>query len=186
MDNLYQTPSAQLLVEERPRDTFFVTSPTKLYVLFFMTLGFYSIYWSYKHWDRQRAAMRPKKINPAARSIFHIFFIHSLCRLILTQLQAKGLGEWKYGRVAWLYILLVFASNGLSRFDSLGGVTLEIMLLAAGTILPAWPLSIIQEKANLASGDPGGQSNNRFSVANLLCMLPGALLWLLIIIGSYL
>lgn len=186
MDNLYQTPSAELLVEEHPRTTFFVTSPKKLFVLFFMTLGFYAIYWAYKHWDRQRAAMRPKKISPAARSIFHIFFIHSLCRLIVAQLKAKGLGDWKYSAVAWLYIILVFASNGLSRIESMNSVALEIILLIACIILPAWPLSIIQEKANLASGDPSGQSNSRFSIANCLCMVPGGLLWLLIIIGSYL
>lgn len=186
MENLYQTPSAPLLAEERPRTIFFVTSTSKLYVLFFMTLGFYAVYWAYKQWDSQRATMRPKKISPAARSIFHIFFIHSLCRLILAQLQAKGLGDWRYASAAWMYIVLVFASNGLSRLDGHIGVTLEIMLLLAGTILPAWPLSIIQEKANLASDDPTGQSNSRFSTANYLCMLPGGLLWLLIIIGSYL
>lgn len=185
MDNLYQTPSASLLVDEHPRDTFFVTATHKLYVLFFLTLGFYSVYWAYKHWDSQRAAMRPKKISPAARSIFHIVFIHSLCRLIAAQLQAKGLGAWKYSGVAWLYIVLVFASNGLARFDGRIGVTLEILLLLAGTILPAWPLALIQEKANLVSNDPAGERNSHFSLANYLCMLPGALLWLLIIIGSY-
>lgn len=93
MDNLYQTPSAELIIEERPRDMFFVTSLNKLFTLYFVTLGLYSIYWVYKQWDTQRAAMRPKRISPAARSIFQIFFIHSLCRLIAKQLQAKGLEE---------------------------------------------------------------------------------------------
>lgn len=186
MDNLYQTPSAELLVEEHPRDAFFVTSLNKLFTLYFVTLGLYSIYWVYKQWDTQRAAMRPKKISPAARSIFQIFFIHSLCRLIAGQLQAKGLGDWKYAAVAWAYIALIFVSNGLSRADGHLGATLELMLLLVGTILPAWPLSIIQAKANLVSGDSEGSSNSRFSVANYLCMVPGVLLWLLVFLGYFL
>lgn len=186
MDNLYQTPSAELIIEKRPRDMFFVTSLNKLFTLYFVTLGLYSIYWVYKQWDTQRAAMRPRRISPAARSIFQIFFIHSLCRLIAKQLQAKGLEEWKYASVAWTYIALIFVSNGLSRAGSHLGAPLELMLLLVGTILPAWPLSIIQTKANLVSGDTEGSSNSRFSIGNYLCMVPGVLLWLMVFIGYFL
>ncbi|MBD9398126.1 MFS transporter permease [Pseudomonas sp. PDM11] len=186
MDNIYQTPSADLLPQERASDTFFVTSTRKLYLLYFFTLGFYSIYWAYKHWDRQRATMLPKKISPAARSIFHIFFIHSLCRLIQGQLQAKGLGEWKYAAVAWTYIIMVFVGNGLSRVESFGHPILDIVLLVAATLVTAWPLASIQQQANLASGDSAGEQNSRFSLANWLCMLPGILLWLFIAIAMFL
>ncbi|TBU88309.1 MFS transporter permease [Phytopseudomonas dryadis] len=187
MDNLYRTPSADLLVNERPAaTTFFVTSTAKLYLMFFLTLGLYSIYWFYKQWDTQRVAMRPKKISPAARSLFNIFFVHSLCARIREQLQARGLDEWKYGLVAWLYILTILGSNALSRVDGQVGEMLELMLLAASVILPAWPLAVIQEKANQASGDPQGASNARLSLQNLLCATPGALLWLLIVVGSLL
>ena len=186
MDNIYQPPSADLLPRERASNTFFVTATGKLYLLYFFTLGFYSIYWAYKHWDRQRASMLPKKISPAARSIFHIFFIHSLCRLIQGQLLAKGLGEWKYSAIAWAYIVLVFVGNGLSRVESFGNPLLDIVLLAAATLVTAWPLATIQHQANLASGDSAGEENNRLSLANWLCMLPGILLWLFIAIAMFL
>ncbi|OLU23016.1 MFS transporter permease [Pseudomonas sp. PA15(2017)] len=186
MDNLYQPPSADLLQQANADGSFFVTSTRKLYLVYLFTFGFYSIYWAYKHWDRQRAGMLPKKISPAARSIFHIFFIHSLCRLIQGQLQAKGLGAWKYSAVAWAYITLVFVSNGLSRGESLGNPLLEILVLVATTLVTAWPLATIQQQANLASGDPAGKQNSRLSLANWLCMLPGVLLWLFVVIVMFL
>lgn len=186
MDNLYQPPSADLLPQERADGSFFVTSTRKLYLVYFFTLGFYSIYWAYKHWDRQRTSMLPKKISPAARSIFHIFFIHSLCRLIQGQLRAKGLGAWKYSAIAWAYIALVFIGNGLSRVESFGNPLLETLLLVATTLVTAWPLATIQQQANLASGDPAGEQNSRLSLANWLCMLPGLLLWLFIVIAMFL
>jgi hypothetical protein len=187
MDNLYQTPSADLLVNESPTATnFFVTSAPKLFLMFFLTLGLYSIYWFYKQWDTQRSAMQPKKISPAARSLFNFFFVHSLCARIRKQLQAKGFGDWRYGLVAWMYILVALSSNGLGHIGDDLGAALELMLLVTCVILPAWPLSIIQEKANQASGDPQGTSNSRISVQNVICIIPGALLWLLIVVGSFL
>ena len=47
MDNIYQPPSADLLPQERASNTFFVTATGKLYLLYFFTLGFYSV--SYTH-----------------------------------------------------------------------------------------------------------------------------------------
>jgi hypothetical protein len=187
MDNLYQTPSADLLVNDSPAaTTFFVTSTGKLFLLFFLTLGLYSVYWFYKQWDTQRAAMLPKKISPAARSLFNIFFVHSLCARIRDQLQAQGLDDWKYGLTAWMYILITVVSNGLSKIDNYGSAVVELLLLVVCVIIPAWPLALIQEKANLASGDPQGASNKRISLHNVLCIIPGALLWLLILVGSFL
>ena len=178
MDNLYQTPKAELLDEQsHARSAFFVTSQKKLYLLYFTTFSLYSFYWFYKQWDSQRSAMLPKKIWPAARSVFQIFFTHSLCRLISEHKQRLGQAAWNYSGTAWAYVLLTIVTNRLSRIDGPGG-GLEWLMLFAIIMVPAVPLALIQQQANQASGDDDGQSNASISGLNLLCMAPGALLWL--------
>lgn len=186
MDNLYQPPKAELLDEQSTADSaFFVTSENKLYLLYFATFGVYAIYWFYKQWDSQRTAMLPKHIMPAARSIFQIFFTHSLCRLISEHKQRQGLEPWAYSGIAWIYVVLVFVSNGLSRIESVNG-TVDLFLVLASVMLPALAMAQIQQQANQASGDENGQSNARISGLNLLFIIPGALLWLVILAGAFL
>ena len=178
MDNLYQPPKAELLDEQsRARSAFFVTSQKKLYLLYFTTFSLYSFYWFYKQWDSQRSAMLPKKIWPAARSIFQIFFTHSLCSLISEHKQRVGQAAWSYSGTAWAYVLLTVITNRLSRIDGPGG-GLELLMLFATIMVPAVPLALIQQQANQACNDDDGQSNAAISGLNLLCMAPGALLWL--------
>lgn len=185
MDNLYQPPKAELLDEQSPcRSAFFVTSRDKLHLLYFATFGLYAIYWFYKQWDSQRAAMLPRKIAPAARSIFQIFFTHSLCRLISEHKQRQGLASWDYSGTAWLYVALPFVTTGLSFIEIESGA-LNMLLLIGGTILPAIPLAQIQQQANQASGDETGQSNSRISGLNLLFIIPGALLWMVVLVGVF-
>lgn len=185
MDNLYQPPKAELLDEQSPsRNAFFVTSENKLYLLNFATFGLYSLYWFYKQWDSQRATMLPKHIMPAARSLFQIFYTHSLCRLISEHQQRQGLGSWDYSGSAWLYVLLLFVSNGLSRVDIQNGA-LDLLLLLGCVMAPAFPLAQIQRQANQASGDEDGQSNARISGQNLLFIIPCALLWILAVMGIF-
>ena len=43
-----------------------------------------------------------------------------------------------------------------------------------------------QVAANVASDDPDGRGNSRFTVGNILWLIPGAFFWLLIAIGSLL
>ncbi|MFG0419214.1 MFS transporter permease [Ectopseudomonas khazarica] len=186
MDNLYQPPKAELLDEQSPsRSAFFVTARDKLYLLYFATFGLYAIYWFYKQWDSQRAAMLPRKIAPAARSIFQIFFTHSLCRLISEHKQRQGLASWDYSGTAWLYVALAVANNGLSRVGMQNGV-LDLLLLIGCVAVPALPLAQIQQHANQASGDDTGKSNARISGYNLLFIIPGALLWMLVLVGVFL
>jgi hypothetical protein len=181
MDNLYQPPKAELLDEQsQARSAFFVTSLKKFYLLYFTTFSLYTFYWFYKQWDLQRSAMLPKKIWPAARSIFQIFFTHSLCRLISEHKQHLGQAAWSYSGTAWAYVILTIVTNRLSRIDGPGGA-LELLILFAIIMVPAMPLALIQQQANQASGDENGQSNATISGLNLLCMAPGALLWLLFI-----
>lgn len=185
MDNLYQPPKAELLDEQSPsRNAFFVTSENKLYLLYFFTFGIYSLYWFYKQWDSQRTTMLPKRIMPAARSIFQIFFTHSLCRLISEHKQRQGLEPWAYSGTAWAYVVLVFVTNGLSNIEGPPGL-FGLLLAIGGVMAPAVALALIQRQANQASGDDNGQSNARISGQNLLFMIPGALLWIVVLVAVF-
>jgi len=51
-------------------------------------------------------------------------------------------------------------------------------------LVPLIPLTSIQRRANLASGDPQGQGNAPITRYNAPFLVLGALLWVLILIGS--
>lgn len=186
MDNLYQAPQAQLLdsTTEQSDGAFFVTSLNKLVILFIATLGLYVLYWGYKQWSSQRASM-PKKIMPVWRSIFSIFFMHSLCKRISQRLESQGQPAWAYGAAATLYVLTTIVSsvisNLTSRDDSLPLLVDILSLLLQLT--PVLPLVAIQRQANLASQDPQGSSNSQMSSSNIVFIVIGAVFWVFILLG---
>lgn len=73
-DNPYKAPESDLeLAVAGTEKQFYVVSIRKFTILFFMTLGLYTIYWFYSHWNEYKL-YSGKKIWPAPRSIFSIFF----------------------------------------------------------------------------------------------------------------
>ncbi|MDP2229066.1 MAG: DUF4234 domain-containing protein, partial [Moraxellaceae bacterium] len=111
MDNLYEPPKADLLLpeEQEKPGALFTTSILKLVFLCVATLGIYSIYWFYKHWQTLKPEM--PEIQPASRSIFSYFFVHELFMTIAKKHEAAGLGKWEYNSSAWLYILFSIISQ---------------------------------------------------------------------------
>lgn len=180
MDNVYKAPEAQLLdiPVATPHTTFFVTSISKMSLLFVLTLGLYVLYWAYKQWDSQRYRM-PKKIMPVWRSIFAIFFIHSLSRRIADSLHAQGLPAWKPTLAASLFVVLAIATTVLAQI----GVRQESIppLLDLGIMLlqmsPLLPMISIQRQANLASQDPQGRGNSEMSASNIVFIVLGSIIW---------
>jgi hypothetical protein len=51
------------------------------------------------------------------------------------------------------------------------------------SMLSLIPLYTVQRHANLACGDPSGESNSEFSVSNIVFVILGVILWLLILLG---
>ena len=79
--NPYAAPAAPLEVAapigHAAEAPFFAVGGLKLAVMSLVTMGFYEVYWMYKHWR----AIRDREgisIMPVLRAIFAIFFIHSL------------------------------------------------------------------------------------------------------------
>lgn len=185
-NNIYKTPSADLTVEES-RDNnypFFPTSNKKLLVLFFSTLGIYSIYWFYKHWSFQQKYM-DKKIIPILRSIFYIFFTHSLFKRIKVAADKKGIKySLDFSVLATLYIVLEIVSNGLDR-ASMKTEHIGILDYASiAIIVPiVFPLYVAQRVANRVNDDPEGKLNAMFSMYNYIFITIGILFWILVIVG---
>lgn len=185
MDNLYKAPEAAL-IDTSAGSTFFVTSIRKMAILYIATLGMYILYWGYKQWDSQRLSMQPKRIMPVWRSIFIVFFMHSLARRIGERLQALGLPTWKSSNAATLFVVLVVAggvlSNVTSRIEVPVLIDVLVLFLQLASLLP---MITIQRQANLASGDAEGAGNASMSGSNIVFLVLGGLLWVLYLIGLF-
>ncbi|MGH8493322.1 MAG: hypothetical protein ACRERR_09495 [Moraxellaceae bacterium] len=189
MDNVYQAPASDLtLPEDRPaystsQSPFFVTSIPKLLLLYLATLGTYSIYWFYKHWQIQKR-VQGADVSPALRSIFQLLFTHSLFARIADAYYRETFTVWRYSGVAWLYII----AGLLSRVaDKAAERATEINALHAASLLTllltVLPLCIAQKHANSAARDPKGLSNKHIGKLNLLFIIPGGLFWAFAFLG---
>lgn len=184
-ENIYKPPKAELELKDSNNHNvylFFPTSNKKLLVLFFATLGAYPIYWFYKHWSYQRKYMG-KKINPVLRSIFNIFFTHSLFNRIKDASEEKGVDtKINFSALATIFVISEIVSNGLDkaadRAEYVG--VLDYASIAILVIL-VYPLYAVQNVANKINGDPEGDLNNKFSIYNYIFIGLGGILWLSII-----
>ncbi len=184
MDNAnpYQPPRAALELPEAPETaTLYVVGLFKFWLLMVGTLGMYGLYWFYKNWallNRQH-----KAYWPVMRSIFAIFFTHRLfdeVEKLRTQRQVEH--RWSPGPTATLYVVCVLLGRMLDAMtrgsDELGAVD---MLSAALFIPMCWSLYVAQRAINATEGDPGGERNRRITVPNVLWLIPGVLIWLIIL-----
>lgn len=185
MDNVYKAPEAALIdpATTAGGTAFFVTSIRKMAILYIATLGMYVLYWGYKQWDSQRHSM-PKRIMPVWRSIFIVFFMHSLARRIGERLQAQGQPLGKPSGAATLFVVLVVLGGVLGSVTSRNEVPVLIDVLVLFLQLASLlPMISIQRQANLASGDPEGAGNSSMSGSNIVFLILGGLLWLLYLAG---
>lgn len=186
MDNLYQTPTADLdLPTSQEGDAFFVTSPLKLAVLYVVTFGWYSLYWFYKHWKTLQPRL-DEEITPWARALFYWFFTHALFNHIAEKQKSAGMQPWNYSGMATLIILADLLSRFFERMSDRidienGGSTTLLTGMVAGSVvfllLPLWPMLAAQHRANALAGDATGSSNSHFSVANIFFTLIGITAW---------
>lgn len=188
-DNLYAPPVAQVadLASSEQRNEFYVVATYKFFLLFFMTLGIYSLYWFYKHWANYRANHQ-ESLWPIPRAIFAIFFTHSLFGKFDESLVKSGVTHrWSASSNAMWYVILLIITSGLDRLAarSIGSPLTDIASIVL--LLPmAMPLHAGQQAANAACGDPKGTRNAHLTVANYIWLVIGFLLWALILVGLFL
>jgi hypothetical protein len=97
---------------------FYSLSSARLITYTVLTFGLFEIYWFYKNW--QAVAVHDRKVQyPFARSIFSVFYVHSLFRSIYVGLNRNGgKSRDKAGVLAWMYIVPALISNVIFRVES--------------------------------------------------------------------
>lgn len=187
MENeIYKTPEADLGAEVVvTQSDFYVVSPRKFLILFFITLGMYRLYWFYQNWALH------KRINPEVwpipRAIFSLFFTHSLFNLIDFRLKDREIvHSWSPGSLATVYVCLLLVEAVVERLstNNIGSPLTDIISIGILPVL-VWPLYQAQRAANAACGDPDGESNSRLTWANWLWIIAGMAFWLFVGIGMY-
>ena len=135
-ENIYEPPKADLSRgdDDLSGQKFFPSSTKKLSLLFLTTFGLYTIYWFYKNWKIQQPRME-KKIHPALRSLFYIFFTHSLFSKIGVSAQAKNIPmKWSANMMATLLVVASILTNILDRASMETETMTIIDLLGIGTL----------------------------------------------------
>ncbi|WP_394539007.1 hypothetical protein PRJ39_00340 [Lysobacter enzymogenes] len=188
-DNVYAPPASDVVAPAPSGlgDEFYVVAPLKFCLLFFLTLGLYQLYWFYMQWARYRRRHPGETLWPVARAIFAVFFAHALAGRIDEALRARGARhDWAPGAVATIYVIAQIASSVLDRLSSreIGSPFTDVASLV---LLAPVGLSLLrlQRAANLACGDPDGDSNRRLSALNYVWLVLGALLWLSLLAGLF-
>jgi len=182
--DVYKTPESEILVEQTDTQEFYIVSPKKFLILYLATMGMYTIYWFYKHWQQYKLKHNAE-MWPVMRAIFLIFFTHSLFENFAIRLEEKQRDfQWSPAGLASTFVVISIienVSNQLSNRD-IGNPATAIL----GFIflpLTCWILYKAQLAANEACGSPGGESNDSISALNILWIILGGLLWLTVGIG---
>lgn len=181
--NLYAPPVSDVTPVAGPvgrTNEFFVVSPRKFCLLYFGTFGLYQLYWFYMHWARYRRA-HSVALSPVTRTLFAVFYTHSLTKRIDASLRASGrIFAWTPAFPATVYVIaqvvgLVVDLAAQSRVAASAINLFDVLIL-----LPlGWALLKIQCAANAACADPQGESNQLLTPANYLWLVLGGVLWLL-------
>ena len=183
MDNsIYKPPEANLIREDAFADDenmFYVVSPKKFLIMFIGTLGMYQLFWFYQNWMKYKL-QNSLSLWPVPRSIFSIFFTHSLFRKVNEEIELKSPNKkWDYATAATLFVLFTLISNADGIFDRVFGELVSILIVLIMIPLTAWVLHGAQIKINLACGSEDGEENSRITGANIIWLVIGGLLWAL-------
>lgn len=185
-ENPYSAPGARLekTADDAGGARFYVVSPGKMTVLFFVTLGLYTVYWFYRHFREYRDSSG-SDMWPVPRAIFNIFFAHTLFRLIRERLDAAGRPyDWSPSTTATAYVVFAVGANVVDRlaFKYVGSPYTDLAGLLLLVAMYACLLSA-QKAANAAVGDPAGSANSRFTLANWVWIVLGVLFWGAVLVG---
>lgn len=181
----YAPPKADLVPDpDQAGLQFYVVSIEKFTVLFFATLGLYSIYWFYRNWHLYKTANN-LKMWPVARAIFNIFFVHKLFSNVKDVLEGKNTPfAWSPNALATGYIILSILSNVMDRLAT-EGVGSPISDILSLLFLPAvyFTLRQPQQAINLSQDDPQGAGNSQLTPANIAWIIAGLVIWGFAVLG---
>ncbi len=182
--------SAEQIDQQEPVNTtemeFYAVSQKKFLIMFLGTFGLYSIYWFYKHWNLYKASQN-EAIWPIMRSIFQIFFTHSLFSLFEMKYQGKtGEPPKSINNIATIFVVIAILGNlGNSLAERGYGVPFTYFSFLIALPISGWCLYQAQSLANYASDDVEASSNNKLTLLNYIWLALGSIIWFLNIVGSY-
>jgi O-antigen/teichoic acid export membrane protein len=151
----------------------FLVSVTKLFIMSLCTLTLYQVYWLYQHWRRVKRR-EGLDINPAARSIFGVFFCYQLFAKIRDfERPDHSPSSLAAGALAagWIVATLLWRLP-----DPYWWVAMSSMLFT----LPVQA----QANANNAAVDPNHVINSRLTALNWVAVVVGGLLLFLAVVGT--
>jgi hypothetical protein len=178
-ENPYKTPESELAIND-DSTKFYVVSIKKFTILFFLTVGLYSIYWFYKNWALYKS-QTGSSIWPIARAIFAIFFTHRLFSEVQDSLnENEKTFDWNPNLVATIYVILSILSQILDKLSmkEIGSPITDLLSLVIIAFIYL-PLLKAQKAINLSQGDIKGQANEKFTAANYIWMTIGVLIWIM-------
>ncbi|KZN39741.1 hypothetical protein N474_14975 [Pseudoalteromonas luteoviolacea CPMOR-2] len=174
------------ITDELAEMQFYIVSPRKFWTLNIMTFGFYSVYWFFKHWQEYKKSTG-EDLWPIARGIFSIFFAHSLFSLMETKYEIQH--KAKPSRIfhyATLFVVASILGNIGSRLaDNEIGLPYTMYSMYITLIISSFCLHKAQSLINLASADPNGNKNDRFTLLNFVWIFIGLVFWIFLIIGTF-
>lgn len=168
--------------------TFPVVSMGKFTLLYFGTMGFYSLYWFYRNWNAAEA-ITGRNLFKIGRTLFAMFFVHQLFALVQTQQKTQAQQHaWQPFKLAWVYIgagaiqfflTLVVEQYGLSPW-------LRLFVFCAALVVQYYVLYTAQLVMNRVALDPYGNANSKLNIHNHLWIAFGFYLWFNTIYVCYL
>jgi hypothetical protein len=185
-NNPYQTPQAVANDTSVAVEGLYVVAPLKFVVLMVATFGLYSLYWFYRQWAAVKLAER-SDIWPVARSIFQVFFTHSLFDHVDTRLRMRQIAyRWSASTLATIYVFSVIAARVADRLsarsENIGFLDFFSIAMLAPVI---WSLLGGQRAINALESDPQGLTNSHFGAANIAWIVLGSIGWILVLLGLF-
>ncbi len=185
-DSIYAPPEADVSEPASGGVRYYIVAPFKFILLSLLTFTLYFVYWFYKNWQLIKIDDNDD-IWPVPRSIFYIFFTHSLFTDVQESFKTQGRQwSWSPGLLATVFVVLTVINNVADRFIDYDSYSMWLGLwpLASAFVL-TFLLLPAQKAINAVCGDEGGTSNARLTIANWIWMVLGGLMWLLVLIGIY-
>lgn len=153
---------------------FFPVSLLKLVVLSTCTFGLYEMYWFWRNWNRIRVLGEPE-IKPSLRAFFLIFYCYPcFIRIKLVGISRGVISAPPFGLLAICYILATF----LWRLPA------PLWLICFIKVAFLLPVQSYVNQIN-AVASPGHDPNSRFSIGNWIAVVLGGLLFVLVVIGTF-
>lgn len=151
----------------------------KFTLLYFCTMGFYSLYWFYRNWAAAEA-ITGRNLFKFGRTVFAMFYVHQLFALVESEQKTEEQQYyWRPMYLAWFYIGAGAAQYLLTLLVEQLGLSswLRLLVFCMALLLQFYVLYTAQLVMNRVSRDPFGIANSKLTIHNLLWITFGFYLW---------